>query len=125
MVVRRAVLHGLAGAVAVGPALHCRPGNLEAGGDLADRPAFVDDETADDQAVAGCESGVGMCHGTSCRHGRGGELVLAATWGLLSGQSMGLTRMRLPSGSAITKVRPNTSSWGSSTTRTPLAVHSW
>jgi len=33
---------------------------LEAGGALADRPAFVDDETADDQAVAGCESGVGV-----------------------------------------------------------------
>ncbi len=29
--------------------------------------------------------------------------------------------MRFPSGSVITKVRPNTSSWGSSTTVTPLA----
>lgn len=33
-------MHGLAGAVAVtvGPALHGGPGDLEAGGDLANRP---------------------------------------------------------------------------------------
>src|SRR5699024_6299263 len=38
-------------------------------------------------------------------------------------QSTGHTRTWLPSGSATTKVRPNTSSWGSSTTRTPRAAH--
>ena len=40
------------------------------------------------------------------------------------GQSMGETRMRFPSGSATTKVRPKTSSRGSSMTLTPLAIHS-
>lgn len=54
----------------------------------------------------------------------GGERELAATAeGLTQDQSMGLTRMRLPSGSATTKVRPKTSSCGSSTTRAPLATH--
>jgi CubicO group peptidase (beta-lactamase class C family) len=38
-------------------------------------------------------------------------------------QSTGETRIRLPSGSATTKVRPNTSSCGSSTTRTPFFIH--
>ena len=59
---RRSILHGLAGAVALCPALHGRPGDLEAGGDLADRPALVNDETGDDQAVAWGERGVGVRH---------------------------------------------------------------
>lgn len=59
---RGTVRHGLASAVAVGPALHGRPGDLEPGGDLADRPALVHDEAADNQPVAGCESGIGVRH---------------------------------------------------------------
>ena len=55
-----AVLHGLASPVAVGPAFHGGPGDLKAGGDLADRPALVDHELADDQAVAWCEGGIGV-----------------------------------------------------------------
>ena len=57
---RGAVLHGLAGAVALCPALHGRPGDLEAGGDLADGPALVDDEATDDQSMPWGECGVGV-----------------------------------------------------------------
>lgn len=55
---------------------------------------------------------------------RAGAPSLCAPACLRTCQSTGETRMRLPSGSEITKVRPKTSLWGSSTTVTPFAVHS-
>ena len=55
---------------------------------------------------------------------RAGAPSLCAPACLRTCQSTGETRMRLPSGSEIMKVRPKTSLWGSSTTVTPFAVHS-
>ena len=49
--------------VAVSPTLRRRPRDLEAGSDLADRPALVHDETTNDQAVAWGECCVGVRHG--------------------------------------------------------------
>lgn len=60
-----AVLHRLAGAVAVSPALHWQPRDLESSGDLAYRPALVNDEAADDEAMSGRESGNGVSHDVS------------------------------------------------------------
>src|SRR5690606_558173 len=60
---RGPVVHGLAGAVAVDPALHGRPRDLESGGDLTDRPALLDDELGNLQTVTRCEGSVGMGHG--------------------------------------------------------------
>lgn len=37
-------MHRLTGEVAIDPALHGRPGHLETGGDLADRPPLLYDE---------------------------------------------------------------------------------
>ena len=56
-------MHGLAGAVAVDPALHGRPRDLESGGDLTDRPALLDDELDNLQTVTRCEGSVWMGHG--------------------------------------------------------------
>src|SRR5699024_5823801 len=60
---RRAVMHGLAGAVAAHLALHGGPGHLEAGGDFADRPSVINDELRDFQAVTWGKGSVRMRHG--------------------------------------------------------------
>lgn len=62
-----AVLHRLAGAVAVSPALHGQLRDLESSGDLAYRPALVNDEASDDEAMSGREGGIGLSHDVS-RH---------------------------------------------------------
>lgn len=53
-------MHGLGGEVAAHPALHGGPGHLEAGGDFADWPPVVNDESRDFQAVTWGEGGVRM-----------------------------------------------------------------
>src|SRR5699024_6458086 len=57
---RGSILHGLVGQVTVDPTLHGGPRNLESNCDLADRPAFVNDETGDLESVARGESGIRM-----------------------------------------------------------------
>ena len=47
------------GAVSVGPALHGGPGDLEASGDLADRPPILDHQSGHDQAMTWSERSVG------------------------------------------------------------------
>lgn len=44
------------------PSFDGGPGDLKAGGDLADRPAILDDETPDDQAMTGRERSIRMGH---------------------------------------------------------------
>lgn len=61
---RGPVVHRFAICVAVYPPLHCRPGHLEASGDLADRPAVIYDKASDFEAVAGSQSGICVGHGT-------------------------------------------------------------
>lgn len=55
-------MHRLTGEVAIDPALHGRPGHLETGGDLADRPPLLYDETGNLEAVSWGERGIGVCH---------------------------------------------------------------
>lgn len=59
---RGAIGHVFAGAVAVGPALHGGPRDLEPGSHLADRPALVNDKLSDLQAVPGREGSICMGH---------------------------------------------------------------
>lgn len=58
----RPVLPGFAVSLAVGPTLDGRPGDLESGGDLADRPTVVNNHARDDQAMPWGERRVGVGH---------------------------------------------------------------
>lgn len=55
-------MHWLAGEVAVDPALHGGPGDLETGGDFADWSAVVNDEARDFQSVARGEGSIRVGH---------------------------------------------------------------
>ena len=56
-------MHGLTGYVPVDPALHGGPGDLESGGDLADRPALVNHELGNLEAVTWSKCCICMSHG--------------------------------------------------------------
>jgi len=73
-------VHRLTGEVAVDPPLHRRPGHLEPGGDLTDRPSLINDEAGDLEPVAGRQGCVGVADSSSSEC-EGRPLVVACLQG--------------------------------------------